>query len=330
MRLLRWVAVLAAMAMGGLLVGCGGGGTPAPTPTTATPAPVSVRVQAIGGYAAQNADGLVALRVATNGPHAASATVVLTFDVPSGKKLAVRYEPAQSGTMDTARWPALKLASSPGPKPGLDTLTGSYAVPLHGGDMWRFVLQPQYGPSSGSETFPVHASLVADGRTLASGSAAARLDALVVTADDVPPTGGTLHRDGAWTEGVFTVSNASTRNLAPVYAGVRIRGCERLDVVNCAGPDLLDDFLVQTFDGHRWVSPSSSNGTSRRVLSTSLEPGAATKVRIRFTPTAALATGVDRVEVRLASAGTMSGQKLGVIADDSQYYDVNQGLAARP
>jgi hypothetical protein len=66
--------------------------------------------------------------VHTNGTHPPQAKVTLRFDVPTGKSLKTQYEP--QGSTGWSGWPALELTRSVGPKAGLDTLAGSYSVPL--------------------------------------------------------------------------------------------------------------------------------------------------------------------------------------------------------
>ena len=309
MRLLRWGAGPAAALMVGALVGCGGGGKPAPDPTSTTePPPVSVSLKMVDTYS-RNTDGLVGVWVSTNGAHAASATVTVRFDVPAGKKVEVARE-AKQNDADWDHWPSLKLSSSPGPTDGLDTLTGSYSIPLHGGDIWRFYLRPQYGPSTENESVPVHVSLTAGGRTLATDSHDAALAAITAVRSNAEKTSWTLHREGRWTELDYTLTNVSTRDVAPVNAGVEVNSCSQDDLQSCqAGGSLLEHFAIEKYDGGEWVSLPDSGGRARAVLSTTLKAGAATKARLRVAATAGLGKEVDRAEVLLVCTGMMAGAK---------------------
>lgn len=318
--LLRWRAVLSAVVMAGTLAACGGsGGKPAPaTATHASEPPVSVSVKAVDTYA-HNRDGILGLWLAMHGSAPARAEVTVKFDVPTGKKLTAYYETPKSEDWD--HWPRLSLKSSPGPKAGLDTLTGSYSVPLDR-DLWRLLVKPQYGPSTEPETVPVHASLTAGGRTLATDTDHAALAAVTVAPSNGTTSGGALHRNGHWTEADYTVTNDSTRRMSPVYAGFWIDQCNQDDISCDSDPSLLEDFAIQKYDGHRWISLPPSHRTARRVLSTSLEAGAEAKLRIRFAPTADLGKSVDGATVYLGCTGKMTGAKRGSYNVDSQKYDI--------
>jgi hypothetical protein len=306
---------------GAVLAGCGGSGGSSPDPTVTPDPPVSVSVKALDTYA-QDTDGIVALWVYTNGTHAPSAQVTVAFDVPAGKSLKVRYEPSRDAGWD--KWPTLKLARSAGAGTGLDTLTGSYTVPLKGGDIWRLYLDPQFGPSGADDAVPVHATLSAAGRTLATDSTDASLAALTVAGKVTGPL--TLHRGGRWTEAAYTVHNTSTRDMAQVNAGFQANECDEDDVTGCdpTGPNLVGALTVQVNTGHGWVPAAPSNGVADRVLSTPLKAGATARVRVRFAPTADLAKNVTRADVSLTAAGELPGAKRSSSDSDAEIFDVGR------
>jgi hypothetical protein len=265
---------------------------------------------------------MVGMWVSTNGTHAASATVTVSFDVPAGKKVEVTRQ-AKQNDASSDLWPSLTLSSSPGPKAGLDTLTGSYSIPLHGGDIWRFYLRPQYGPSPANESVPVHVSLTDGEHILATDAHDATLAAVTAVRSNAEETGWTLHRDGSWTEVDYTLTNVSTQDMAPVNAGVGVNGCGRDDPVFCqSNGSLLEHFAIEKYDGGTWVPLPDSNGQARAVLGTSLKAGAETKVRLRLAPTTSLGKDVDRVGVLLACTGMMAGAEHSSYDSDVEDFDI--------
>ncbi|WP_329005729.1 hypothetical protein OHA18_20315 [Kribbella sp. NBC_00709] len=301
--MLRWRVGLIALLTAPALVGCGGGSdevTPDPSTTTDQPQ-VSVDLTTPDSYA-KNTDGLVGVQVAAKGSHPASATVTVRFDVPAGKLVTVAYQATQNEA-DGQHWPALKLSSSPGPKAGLDTLTGSYSVPLHDGDLWRFSLRPQFGPSAEIKNVPVHVSLAEGGQTVATASQDATLTAVTAVRTNTGKTAWTLYRDGRWAEVDYTLTNVSTQDARSMNVGLAVNRCNPDETLSCqADGSLLGAIALQKFDKGRWVSLSGSNGQASRVLTTSLKAGADSQVRLRLAPGTSLAKDVDRAEVVLAWA----------------------------
>lgn len=303
MRLLRWRVRLLALLMVPALVGCAGKSdevTPDPSSTTEQ-SQVSVDLTTLDSYA-KNTDGIVGVQVATKGSHAASVTVTVRFDVPAGKLVKVAYQATQNDS-DGQHWPALKLSSLPGPNAGLDTLTGSYSVPLHDGDLWRFSLQPQFGPSAEIKNVPVHVSLAAGGQTVATASHDANLTAVTAVRTNAGKTAWTLYRDGRWTEVDYTLTNVSTLDARSMNVGVAVNRCSQNEALSCkVDGSLLGQVTLQKFDKGKWVPLSESNGKAIRVLSTSLNAGAETPIRLRLAPATGLGKDVDRAEVVLAWA----------------------------
>ncbi|WP_328467601.1 hypothetical protein [Streptomyces sp. NBC_00448] len=316
----RWRVAVTAVLVAAVVAACGGGGGGSKDDPTPTPdPPVSLKLQALDTYA-RGTDGLLALSMHTNGAHPPKVKVALRFDVPAGKSLKTRYEPVGSTGWDG--WPTLKLARSAGPEAGLDTLTGSYTVPIKDEDIWRLYLNPQYGPSGADDAVAVHATLSSAGRTLASDSVKAPLAALTVAALDVKGT--TLHRDGRWTEATYAVHNVSTRDIAQVDAGLSISPCSADDVVSCdpTGADAADDFTMQQDDGHRWVAVTRSANAVGHVLSTSLKAGASARVRVRVAAAAGLGKDVTRVDISLAAGGKMPGAKTSSYDSAARTFDI--------
>ncbi len=319
----RWRVGAVVAVLVGALAACGSSGGTKSDPTPTPDPPVSVHLDAIDTYA-RGTDGLLAMSVHTNSAHPPQAKVTLRFDVPAGKSLKTQYEPQGSTGWDG--WPALELTRSAGPTAGLDTLTGSYTVPLDDNGLWRVYLNPQYGPSRADDAVAVHVTLSAAGRTLATDSVQAPLAAVTVTEVGAPGHGTTLHRSGTWSEATYEVRNNSTRDIAPLNAGLDISPCDPDTVISCdpTGDQVADGFTVQRYDGHRWVSAGPGNGSAVRVLSTSLKAGATVRVRVRLrvAPDSDLGKDVDRVNVGLAAAGKMPGAKTSSFDSATRTFDI--------